>query len=281
MCCLSSAQGKRQHLAVSHEKGKITILQLSALLKQADSSTRKLTLTRLATAPIPFTVLSLTSNLANEDFLAVCGLKDCHILTFNSSGSVSEHLVLHPQLETGNFIIKAIWLPGSQTQLALVTADFVKIFDLSKDALSPQYYFLVPSGKIRDCTFMYGDGTYNILLMSSPGHIYIETLNEGSSAKHGAFYVTNTLEVFHLDVFVSSSSFSYNFVIIAINSFLLKNIKYYVLIFLLMKMNFRMSTARLLEVVLAFIILIFWDCYSIAMDKGKASYPLLLQRAQN
>ncbi|CAH0559665.1 unnamed protein product [Brassicogethes aeneus] len=195
MCCMTSTQGRRQHLAVSHEKGKITVLQLAALLKQADSSTRKLTLTRLASAPIPFTVVSLSSNLCNEDFLAVCGLKDCHVLTFTSAGSVSDHLVLHPQLETGNFIIKAIWLPGSQTKLALVTADFVKIYDLSTDALSPQYYFLVPSGKIRDCTFMYDSATYHILLMSSPGHIYTELLNEESSAKHGTFYVTNTLEV--------------------------------------------------------------------------------------
>ena len=45
MCCLTSPLGKRQHLAVSHEKGKVTILQLSALLKQADTSKRKLTLT--------------------------------------------------------------------------------------------------------------------------------------------------------------------------------------------------------------------------------------------
>lgn len=200
MCCMSSPHGKRQQLAVAHEKGKISVLQLSALLKQADSSTRKLTLTRLASAPIPFTVLSLTSNLCNEDYLAVCGLKDCHVLTFNSSGAVMDHLVLHPQLASGNFIIKAIWLPGSQTKLALITPDFVKIYDLAKDALSPQYYFLVPSGKIRDCTFMYDDGKYNILLMSSPGHIYTEALNEESSAKHGSFYVTNTLEVFHLDV---------------------------------------------------------------------------------
>lgn len=203
MCCMTSTHGKRQHLAVAHEKGKITILQLSALLKQADSSTRKLTLTRLASAPIPFTVLSLSSNLCNEDYLAVCGLKDCHVLTFTSTGSASDHLVLHPQLDTGNFIIRAIWLPGSQTKLALVTADFVKIYDLAKDALSPQNYFLVPSGKIRDCTFMYEEGVYNILLMSSSGHIYTEILNDASSAKHGAFFVTNTLEIFQPDLVVS------------------------------------------------------------------------------
>ncbi|XP_012287187.1 E3 ubiquitin-protein ligase UBR4 isoform X2 [Orussus abietinus] len=201
MCCLSSPHGKRQHLAVSHEKGKITVLQLSALLKQADSSKRKLTLTRLASAPIPFTVLSITGNQWNEDFLAVCGLKDCHVLTFNSSGTVSDHLVLHPQLETGNFIIKALWLPGSQTQLALVTADFVKIYDLGKDALSPQYYFLVPTGKIRDCTFIHAeDGLFYLLLMSSAGYIYSQAMNEESLAKHGPFYVTSTLEVHHPEI---------------------------------------------------------------------------------
>ncbi|GIY36069.1 e3 ubiquitin-protein ligase UBR4 [Caerostris darwini] len=201
MCCLASPQGKRQHLAVSHEKGKITLLQLSALLKQADSSKRKLTLTRLASAPVPFVVLSITGNPYNEDFLAVCGLKDCHILTFSGSGSVSDHLVLHPQLESGNYIIKAIWLPGSQTELALVTADMVKIYDLSQDALSPQFFFLLPSEKIRDCCFIFSDdGQRHLVLMSSAGHIYYQPMVEESSAKHGPFYVTNILETKHTEL---------------------------------------------------------------------------------
>lgn len=74
--CSTPPHGRRQHLAVSHEKGKITLLQLSTLLKQADSSKRKLTLTRLASAPVPFTVISIAANPCNEDVLAVCGLKD-------------------------------------------------------------------------------------------------------------------------------------------------------------------------------------------------------------
>ena len=82
----------------------------------------------MATTQVPFTILSLSGNCCNEDFLAVCGLKDCHVLTLTGSGSVLNHLALHPQLEAGNFIIKAVWLPGSQTQLAIVTADFVKVF---------------------------------------------------------------------------------------------------------------------------------------------------------
>ncbi|KAJ7306602.1 hypothetical protein JRQ81_009992 [Phrynocephalus forsythii] len=201
MCVLSSPHGRRQHLAVSHEKGKITVLQLSALLKQADSSKRKLTLTRLASAPVPFTVLSLTGNPCKEDYLAVCGLKDCHVLTFSSSGSVSDHLVLHPQLATGNFIIKAVWLPGSQTELAIVTADFVKIYDLSVDALSPTFYFLLPSSKIRDIAFLFNEEGKNIVvIMSSAGYIYTQLMEEASSAQHGPFYVTNVLEIAHEDL---------------------------------------------------------------------------------
>uniref|UniRef100_A0A1S4GBR0 UBR-type domain-containing protein n=1 Tax=Anopheles gambiae TaxID=7165 RepID=A0A1S4GBR0_ANOGA len=198
LCCLASPHGKRQQLAISHEKGKVTILQLSALLKQADAAKRKLTLTRLASAPVPCTVLSLASNPANEDFLAVCGLKECHILTFTSTGTANDHIVLTPQLDTGNFIKRAIWLPSSQTKIALVTADFVKIYDLAEDSYSPQYYFLVPSGKIRDCTFVYDqDGTYYMLIMSSLGYIYTQPLSDESLAKHGPFYVTSTLELDH------------------------------------------------------------------------------------
>ena len=121
MCCLSSGgSGKRQHLAVAHEKGKITMLQLSALLKQADSSQKKLTLTRLSSAPVPFTVLSVVSNPCNEDYLAVTGLKDCHVLAFNSNGSVADHLVLHPQLDAHNYIVKAVWMAGSQVSISVL-----------------------------------------------------------------------------------------------------------------------------------------------------------------
>lgn len=76
---------------------------------------------------MPFTVLHMASNPMNDDFLAVTGLKDCHILILGHSGSSLNHLALSSKLDTGNFIIKPIWVPGSQTQLALLTADFVKV----------------------------------------------------------------------------------------------------------------------------------------------------------
>lgn len=206
MCALTSPFGKRQHLAVSHEKGKITLLQLSALLRQADSSKKKLTLTRLASAPVPFTALSIAANPCNEDFLAVCGLKDCHVLTFSPSGNVLGHLVLQLQLEAGNHVIKALWLPGTQTQLAVVTSDFVKIFELSQNASSPEYILLPPSGKIRDVTFVFAENrAKHIILMTSTGHIYCQILNDESSARHGPFYVTTGLDVRRGDIRETSS----------------------------------------------------------------------------
>ena len=197
LCCLASPQGKRQHLAVSHEKGKVTILQLSALLKQADAAKKKLTLTRLSSVPITCMVLSLAANPANEDFLAVCGLRECHVLTFTANGTVSEHIVLSLQLDNGNYLRRAIWLPGSQTKLALVTAEYVKIFDLAEDSLSPLYNFVVASGDIRDVCFVLQEGEYFMLIMSSLGYIYSQQLTSDSLATQGAFYVTNTLDLDH------------------------------------------------------------------------------------
>ena len=220
MTGLTSPFGKRQHLAVSHEKGKITLLQLSALLKQADSSKKKLTLTRLASAPVPFTTLSIAANSCNEDCLAVCGLKDCHVLTFSSTGAVTGHLVLSLNLDAGNHVIKGTWLPGSQTELAVITIDFIKIFDLSKSAVEPEYHLLPPNGKIRDVTFVFSDEvksqqtsnnrectdqgeSRNVMLMTHTGHIYCQILNEES--KNGPFYVTTVLEINHQDVKESST----------------------------------------------------------------------------
>jgi len=56
---------------------------MSSLLKQSDISKRKLTLTRLSSVSIPFTVLSVTANTVNEDFLSVCGLKVFNFIKSN------------------------------------------------------------------------------------------------------------------------------------------------------------------------------------------------------
>ncbi|CAF1322792.1 unnamed protein product, partial [Rotaria sordida] len=219
MCIMSSLNPEqtKQHLIVSQEKGKqamITILQLNSLLKQTttminnvinDNSTKKkLTLNKLNTFNIPFTILSMQPNQLNSDYLCITGLKDCHILNIDNNGRLREPtIILLPNLDsTGNYIIRAQWLSDkNQAQIALLTADFIKIYDLSIDTISPIYYFILPTGKVRDCTFYYTKRNNieycYILIMASNGYIYYEQLSESSSARNGSFYVTNTLDIKH------------------------------------------------------------------------------------
>lgn len=200
MTSLSSPLGRRQHLVVCHEKGKITLLQLNALLRQADSSKKKLTLTRLASAPIPFSVISIAANPFNEDVLAVCGLKDCHVLTFTQSGLVSSHIELNLDL-TGaiDHVIKAVWIPASQTEIAILTSETVKIFDLSGDSLIPRYNLKLAFGQLKDMTFIVPESgkTRHILVMDTAGHIFRQELDTKASSSYGLFYVTTEFQIPH------------------------------------------------------------------------------------
>lgn len=45
------------------------------------------------------------------------------------------------------------WVPGSQTMLAVATRDFVKIYDLAEDNISPTHNFMIFNGFISDFTF--------------------------------------------------------------------------------------------------------------------------------
>lgn len=67
------------------------------------------------------------------------------------------------------------------------------------------YYFLLPSSKIRDATFLFSEEGKNIIvIMSSAGYMYTQVMDETSSAQHGPFYVTNVLEISHEELKVKA-----------------------------------------------------------------------------
>lgn len=78
----------------------------------------------------------------------------------------------------------------------------MQIYNLAKDAISPKFYFLVPSGKIRDVCFIFTEESRHLVLMSSAGYMYTQRMEAASEAKHGPFYVTNVLEATHADLTV-------------------------------------------------------------------------------
>jgi E3 ubiquitin-protein ligase UBR4 len=129
-------------------------------------------------------------------------------LVIGTGGSISSHMVLQPQLEGQNHIIKPLWLPGSHTKMALLSADAVKIYDLGKDVISPVYYFLLPSGKVRDATFVSQDDTCYIVIIANDGRIYYEKLDENTSATNGPYYITNDLNYDDTSAFTSEQNIS-------------------------------------------------------------------------
>ena len=66
---------------------------------------------------------------------------------------------------------------------------------MSVSETDPIHYFVVPSGKIRDATFIPDDKQTNIVIMSSQGYIYVEALNDAS--KQCVFYTMNVVSVQH------------------------------------------------------------------------------------
>lgn len=197
LCCLSIPCGTKQHLIVAQEKGKICIIQLACLLKQLETGKHKLVLTKLNSTAVPCCIISLTPNQAREDLLVICGLKECHVLQLSYIGSVKKHIVITPQLEGGNYVKRAIWLPSSLNRLAIVTPESIQIYDLNISTTNAEYYFLLPTGKIRDCTFYFRSSIYTMYIMSSTGYIYSQNLSEECLANNGNYYITQILEVIH------------------------------------------------------------------------------------
>lgn len=200
MCIMSSPQSKRQLLVVtSPEKGKINLFSLGGLLKQMDPLKKKIGLITVASISVPITVISISANPCNDQVLAVCGLKECIVFTFSSGISMSiDSFSINPHCETSNFIIKALWLPGNQTTLAIVTSLNIKIYQLDKSTLYPWLYFVLPTGKIRDATFVCEDnGSSTIFIMSSMGVIYVQNLEEATpfspdNLTEQQFYITQS-----------------------------------------------------------------------------------------
>ena len=64
--------------------------------------------------------------------------------------------------------------------------------------MEPTHHFILPSGKVRDATFIPNGSSCNIIIISSQGYIYCEQLsNEDCS---DPFYMMNVLPVEHSSI---------------------------------------------------------------------------------
>lgn len=78
------------------------------------------------------------------------------MLTLSKDGKILFKLSVDLLLEVISkdlTIVNVEWLPGSQTSIAVATRDFVKVYDLSEDNMSPTHNFMIFNGYISDFTF--------------------------------------------------------------------------------------------------------------------------------
>ena len=74
-------------LLVSMDKGRFTTLNRSILFRSDSNNKKKITINKIENMIAPFDILSMCSNPFCEEFLAICGLKDCRVYILSQIGS--------------------------------------------------------------------------------------------------------------------------------------------------------------------------------------------------
>jgi E3 ubiquitin-protein ligase UBR4 len=143
-------------------------------------------------AAVGFEVMSVTFNPSNENYLAVCGPRECRVLTLNSRDEVVDQLSVELALDGANTVLRAAWLPASQVRLGIIASQCVKVYDLSRDALSPLYYFTLLEDSVREAVFAHRSGATTMLLLSATGMLFAQPLG---SLQDGPCIITDTISV--------------------------------------------------------------------------------------
>ncbi|KAF6169153.1 hypothetical protein GIB67_038650 [Kingdonia uniflora] len=151
------------------EGEKVSIFDVGQLIGQATVvpvTADKTNVKPLSKNVVRFEVVHLMFNPAMENYLVVAGYEECQVLTLNPRGEVTDRLPLELSLQ-GAYIRRVDWVPGSQVQLMVVTNMFVKIYDLSRDNISPIHYFTLSDDLIVDATLVVAHKGHSFLLVLS------------------------------------------------------------------------------------------------------------------
>ncbi|KAK3280427.1 hypothetical protein CYMTET_11725 [Cymbomonas tetramitiformis] len=138
---------------------------------------------------------------ANSAYLAVTGLRECQVYTISSRGEVVDRLALelslNPSTGADEYILQVDWLPGTQTHLVVTTPLFVKLYNLSQDAISPEHCLSLLDGRIAAISLA-TTGVHHdpvCFIMSQQGILYREPLCATGSGGESLHIIANALEV--------------------------------------------------------------------------------------
>ncbi len=148
-------------------------------------------------AVVGFEIVSVQFNREFDGYLLVTGLKNCRILTLHAnSWEVVEQLEINMSLEAISntlYIKQALWIPGSLVQAAVVTDQFISVYDLSKDNIAPAHYITLQEGTVNQIAFLpTSNNQITLIAASSKNILYLHGLNEGNG---GPIQLTKTLRL--------------------------------------------------------------------------------------
>ncbi|KAF2077723.1 hypothetical protein CYY_000970 [Polysphondylium violaceum] len=175
------ASNSRGVLAIA-ENDTVSLINFSKLLDD-ESTIDKSSFKVLSKSSVGFPIIGLVFNPANEKYLAVVGMRECKILTINHKEEIVDQLVIDLSLEALGetiYIIKVEWIIGSQVELAVVTNEFIKIYDLSKDNLSPIHFFSLLEDSIKDMCLVSKNSKNYILALSASGLLYFQPIQDNN-----------------------------------------------------------------------------------------------------
>jgi E3 ubiquitin-protein ligase UBR4 len=113
-------------------------------------------------ASLGFEIVMVSFNAANEQQLLVSGLKDTVALTLGSRGEVVSRVVVELMLDAlgtaSTHILRTGWLPHSSSACFVLTTQFLKVYDLAQDKISPAHAFHALDDEIKDVAFKPHDG---------------------------------------------------------------------------------------------------------------------------
>lgn len=89
-------------------------------------------------------------------YLAVVGAQNVDVIVLTKQGKVSYKVTIDLLLEAISqdlTIVNTKWLPGAHSSLAVATREFIKIYDLAEDTMSPTHNIMIFNGFITDFAF--------------------------------------------------------------------------------------------------------------------------------
>ena len=191
------SHGCELYLIILHDKSRLSLLGLSSLLsKKSRTSQMAISKQSSTSLSIPVTSLAVSHQSSN---IAVCSLRDVTIVMIKN-GSFGRQFSLNLNYPPSSFITSIVWAPNSPTVLAVVSNDNVKIYDFSRDTISPIYNFKLLVGSFVDASFMFDKNQLYLITLTCEGACFVQTLDDSCIAsQHGEIYLVDELHMENVD----------------------------------------------------------------------------------